>query len=399
MARLGRPPYWLIGFAVSTLVVLLGLDFGRFYVTPGPWFKAPEPLVDLMANWDGGFFVGITQRGYSYAPGEASAIHFFPLYPVLGWGLMKLTGWSSSLALVVLSHCCFAASLLLLGRYVSQRYGPEHQDACQATLLAASFVPAGIFFHMGYTESLFLLLVIAELSLIEHQAHPVLVAVVVGLATATRAVGVGLVLPLILYLARSAVRPRAFVGWCALCLPLACSGLIAYAAYCQWAFGDAFATVRDRATLWALRPLLPLPQKLWVLATLQPVRDIFSPPSPAFWGRYVIRAQAPFSLYVANPVYFVAALGLVVVGRWKEWLNGYETWAALGLLLIPYWTIGYEAQMVSMARYVVVIAPLYLVAGRLFAKFSPQVSVCILVLSGLFLAVYAALFARWYWMV
>ena len=55
--------------------------------------------------------------------------------------------------------------------------------------------------------------------------------------------------------------------------------------------------------------------------------------------------------------------------------------------------------MVSMARYVVVIAPLYQVAGRLFAKLPPVVGGCTLAVSGLFLAAYAALFARWYWLV
>ena len=64
------------------------------------------------------------------------------------------------------------------------------------------------------------------------------------------------------------------------------------------------------------------------------------------------------------------------MGCWKRWLNGYEIGAALGLLFIPYWTVGYESQMVSMARYVVVIAPLYLVAGRLLAKLPPLVGGC-----------------------
>jgi hypothetical protein len=381
------------------LVVLLGANFGRFYVTPGPWAKPSDSLIELLVNWDGGFFVGIVTRGYTYTPGEASPIHFFPFYPLLGWVLMQLTGWAPQTALVVLSHGCLAASLCLLGRYMERRYGPEHQGARNAALLTLSFVPAGIFFHMGYTESLFLLLLLAELQVIEQGRHPVLVALLVAMAIATRAVGVALLLPLLLYLARYAGRLKPFLGWCCLCLPLAGSGLLAYGAYCHCAFGDALATVRDRATLWALRPLLPWPEKLLTLMTLQPVWDIFLPSSPAFWGRYVIRAQFPFSLYVANPFYFVVALALVAGGWRKRWLNRYEASAALGLLLIPYWNGGYEAQMVSMARYVVVIAPLYLVAGRILGKLPPLVSGCTLGLSGMFLAVYAALFARWYWMV
>jgi hypothetical protein len=55
--------------------------------------------------------------------------------------------------------------------------------------------------------------------------------------------------------------------------------------------------------------------------------------------------------------------------------------------------------MVSMARYVVLIAPPDLVAGRLVAKLPPVVGGCGLALCGLLLAAYTALFARWYWMV
>jgi hypothetical protein len=299
----------------------------------------------------------------------------------------------------MVSHACFAAALYLLGRYINRRYGREQDGARAAAMLTLSFVPAGMFFHMCYTESLFLLLCIGVLYLIECRAHPVLPALVIGMAVATRAVGVGLLAPFLLYLAHYARRPRAFLGWCFLCLPVAFSGLLAYGAYCHWAFGDALATVRDRASFWAMRPLPALPEKLLALATFQPVWEIFMPASPAYWGRFVTRAFFPFSLYAANPIYFVAALALLALGRWQRWLNSYETLAALGLLLVPYWTLGYESQMVSMARYVVVVAPLYLVAGRLLAKLPPLVGGCALGLSGLMLAAYAALFARWYWTV
>jgi hypothetical protein len=394
-----RRLHWLIGFAASTLVVLLGVSFGRQFVIPGPWFKAREPFLESMVHWDGAYFLHIAEFGYSYKPGQPSAIHFFPLYPLLGRCAMKLTGWSSRVALIVVSHLCFAVSLYLLGRYINRRYGAQPDGVRAAAILALSFVPAGMFFHLCYTESLFLLLCIVELYLMECRAHPVLAALVVSLAAATRAVGIGLLAPLLLYLIHYARRPRAFLAWSCLCLPLALSSLIAYGVYCHWAFGDALATVRDRATLWKMRPLPALPEKLLALATLQPVWEIFLPSSPAFWGRYGLREQIPFSLYMANPFYFVAALALVALGCWRRWLNGYETWATLGLLLVPYWTIGYEGQMVSMARYVVVIPPLYLVGGQVLAKLPPLVGSWLLALSAMLLAAYAALFARWYWMV
>src|SRR5205085_1666832 len=63
-ARLGQRLHWLICFAGSTLVVLLGIDFGRQFVIPGPWFKAPEPFVESMVHWDGGYFYRIAELGY-----------------------------------------------------------------------------------------------------------------------------------------------------------------------------------------------------------------------------------------------------------------------------------------------------------------------------------------------
>ncbi|HLJ95617.1 MAG TPA: mannosyltransferase family protein [Gemmataceae bacterium] len=398
-ARRGLQLQWLICLAGSTVVVLLGVDFGRQFVIPGPWFKAPEPFVESMVHWDGGYFFRIAESGYTHTPGQPSRVHFFPLYPLIGSLVSKVTGWSVQLALVVVSHLFFAAALFLLGQYMDRRYGAEQHAERSAALLALSFVPAGMFFHMAYTESLFLLLCIVELYLIDCRVHPLFVALVAGLAIATRAVGVGLLAPLLLYLARYARRPKAFLGWCCLCLPLALSGVIVYGLYCQWAFGDAFATLRDRATLWAMRPLPALPEKVLALATLQPVWEIFVPSSSAYWRIFTSTAQIPFSLYVANPLYFVGALAAVVIGWWNRWLNRYEIGATLGLLFVPYWTLGHESQMVSMARYVVVIAPVYLVAGKLLAKLPPAVGGCLLGVSATLLAAYAAVFARWYWMV
>src|SRR5437867_950328 len=100
VARLGQRLPWLVCFTASTLVVLLGVDFGRLYLVPGPWSAAPQTFVGSMVNWDGGYFFQIAQSGYSYNPGRPSLIHFFPLYPLLGTAVMKATGLSSQPALL-----------------------------------------------------------------------------------------------------------------------------------------------------------------------------------------------------------------------------------------------------------------------------------------------------------
>jgi hypothetical protein len=89
----------------------------------------------------------------------------------------------------------------------------------------------------------------------------------------------------------------------------------------------------------------------------------------------------------------------MAVGWRNRWLNAEELLLTGGLLLIPYWLIGYEIQMVAMARYVSVIVPLYPVLGRLLARLPPSVQGGLLGVNAFLLGTYAALFAQKYWIV
>jgi hypothetical protein len=399
MATAMRRLDWLFCFLASSLVVCLGVIFGREFVSPPPLHNAPQRSFLLsFVNWDGNYYRDIAESGYSYDPNHQSTIHFFPLYPVVSRCVKLLTGVSTEAALVLTSHLCFGVALYLLACYADLRCSPNMFQVRMATLLAASFVPAGMFFHMAYSESLFFLLCVLALYLMGRNAPPVLVALAVGLATAARPVGVALIPALLVYVVRSSRERRTVVGTACLCLPLSASGLLLFMSYSQGRFGDALAFAHNTA-LWEMRPRLAFWEKSLYLGTFLPLWSIINPSSPAFFEHYTLLAQAPFSLYVANPLYILAAIALLAVGVRNRWLNVYETLTSLGLLLIPYWTLGYEGQMTGMARYVVVIVPLYLVLGRLLTRLPSALAACLLALSGFFLAAYAALFVRWYWFV
>jgi Mannosyltransferase (PIG-V) len=397
MTRLGERSDWLACYVASTLVVILGVVLGRECVKPtNVQDTSSEPFIHSFVHWDGWFYRDIASRGYSYTPGRMSTVHFFPLYPLLSRIPMIVGRLPVQLALVLTSNLCLLLALYLFGRYTDLRYGEGGAGVRTAVLLAVCFVPVGMFFRMAYTESLCLLLCVAFLYLLERQANPVILAAVVALATVTRAVGVALVPPLLVYLAHTAKNGRSLVGRTCLCLPLALGGLLAFVIYCGWAFGDPWAFARNRMALWAVRPVVPLEEKLLTLAALEPVWGFFTPESPASWRGPTIPGHLAFNLPLANSAYFAAALVLLVLGRWKGWLNGYETLTALGLLLVPYWMTAYETRMLGMARYVVVVAPLYLVLGQLLAKLSPVVGGGVVGLSSFLLGAYAALFAQWY---
>jgi hypothetical protein len=181
-------------------------------------------------------------------------------------------------------------------------------------------------------------------------------------------------------------------------LPLCCIGLLGFTAYCAWSFGEPFAYA-DNMKFWYMRPAPGLEEKLQGLATLEPLWSIFREGSPSYWERQTTLDKVAFSLYAANPVYFAVTVVLLVIGMWKRWLNAYESLAGWGLLFIPYWTTAMEVRLTGMARYTTVIIPAYLVLGRLLAMAGTEIRLGFFVLCASYLAIYAALFAQWYWFV
>jgi hypothetical protein len=265
-------------------------------------------------------------------------------------------------------------------------------------VLALAYVPAGLFFRVTYSESLFLLTCVATLYLIERRAPPLVVAAIVGLATATRPVGIALVPPFLLYLVQTSKDRRHLLLAAVVGLPLCRIGLLGFTAYCAWSFGEPFAYA-DNMKFWYMRPAPGLEEKLQGLATFEPVWSIFREGSPSYWERHTTLDKVAFSLYAANPVFFAVTVVLLVIGTWKRWLSAYESLAGWGLLFIPYWTTAVEVHMSGMARYTTVIIPAYLVLGRLLAMAGPEIRLGFFVLCASYLAIYAALFAQWFWFV
>jgi hypothetical protein len=169
--------------------------------------------------------------------------------------------------------------------------------------------------------------------------------------------------------------------------------------YCDWTFHDPIAFLRDRDDLWRLRRRLPPFQKLQLLLILEPIWGLFVPGSSAYWGRFLTPGQALFNTHLAGPFYFVLALILAVVGERLGRLNRYELVLILGLILVPYWITAYDSALVSMARYVSVIAPLYSLGGFLLARLPALFLAVATGVGAAFLTVFAALFGQGHWLI
>ncbi len=384
----------LLTYYLTSLIALAGVAFGGEFLQPAPHpLAGRRDLLATFANWDGEWYVRIAQGGYHYDPARASDVAFFPAFPLLGRWLAGLTGLRPDAALLIIAHVSLASTFVLLAAYCRQR-----RDAPDGlgtwTVLAFGLWPTTFFARMAYSESLFLLCVVAALFGMERRWPAVAIAVVCGLATATRSVGVCLLVPLALYIVRTSPHGRGRLLRLGL-LPLACWGLIAFMAYQQWQFGDALAFARTQE-YWRVRPAAPWTERLVDLLTLEPVRGVFDPAAPCSWQRPAAEVSPLFSLHLANPLYWLLALALLGVGIARRWLTAYEWTLALGLLAAPYLLRGHEMCMAGMGRFAAVAFPVYLVMGQVLARLPPGVAAGLLALSAFLLGAYAALFAAWY---
>lgn len=391
----GRWVYPALVFFATGLVVLTGVCLGHEFLPASrqvDHFRTPRPASPeaALANWDGRWYVQIARDGYSYTPHGMSAVSFFPTFPLAGRWAAQLSGLELELALALVSNVFFFLALVTV--YAHGR-ATQNPGAAYA-VLAMALVPTGFFFRMAYSDSLFVFL--AALALYGmRRGWPVLAcAAVVGLATATRPVGVALVPPLVLVawwrggsVTRRVVRVAAAVA-------VGVSGLVGYAAYQHVRFGDPLAFARSQSELRFRDPPPPVEHAI-ALLTLEPFRAVYETDGTGYWGNFDATLPWSLSLQFANPLYFAATAALVGFGVWRRWVGGLEAVFVAGVLLIPYVTRGYEMGMGSHARYAAVAFPVYLVVGRILAAVpflrGVLIPPCVVLLAG-----YSALFAGMY---
>jgi Gpi18-like mannosyltransferase len=213
----------LLAYALTSTAVLLGVMLARDYVKTSPHMKHhpvdQDPLLRGFVRWDGYFYREIVTAGYSYAPSRASSAAFFPLYPLLARALVRLTGAPAEVALLVVSHACLVGAFVVLAAYVRRRWPNGPPELGPAVLVAFGLWPWGYFFRMAYSESLFALLCLVVLYGIHRRWGVLPLGFVVGLATAARPVGVGLLLPLAVHLWHHSATARGFLGRLAVAAP------------------------------------------------------------------------------------------------------------------------------------------------------------------------------------
>lgn len=293
------------------------------------------PFIDMWVRWDARWYEMIATQGYSYTPGEQSAVAFFPLYPLLmragaALGLPPLVA-----GILVTVTCGFVG--LCLFRAWCLKLTQEH-----ATGIALSLVllwPFAFFLYGAvYSDALFFMLVVAAFLFLERRQ--IWLATLFGaLATLARPVAPALILGLLVRNVELRLKERRPLSATDLAPLLAASGLAAFMAFLAWNFGAPNAFVETQVG-WRQDPGLHVWLKL----------DFFR--SPEFWDK-------------APRAFLHAALSLACLGMaipaWRRLGKGYSVYI-VAIVGIPFLS---SAEFISLGRYALASFPSFLTLALL----------------------------------
>jgi hypothetical protein len=360
----------------SRAVIWLGAIFAFYWFEPnrnpraGTW---DSPLIhdlgsvtDIWARWDSVFFVRIAEHGY-----DSTSAAFYPLYPALVAALGRVFFGHYVIAGIVVSLAAAAGSFLLLHRIAEERLGA---GGAQRTVLYLAIFPTALFLQAVYSESLYLLLVLAAFVLAERGRFGA-AGLVVGLAILTRVTGVALLPALAVLAWRARDRRQAFAGL-ALAVPVAA----AYPLLLWQQVGDpwAFWNAQDR---WHRHLSVAGPLGgIWAALTH------WTPAHADFQHAIAVNAESLIALAVFVPLTIVA---------WRRFGAPYGLFAALSLAL----PLSYPSSrwpLLSLPRFGLVIFPLFLALAALTAG-RPRAHTALVACSSLLLGIAVVQWALWQW--
>ena len=350
-------------------VLLVYVTSRLFYLAAGALFARVVPVgsfqrvtsdvpfgtMNLWSHWDGEHYVALAAGGYLQPPDNVSPA-FFPLYPLLMRSFAELFGGPLSLGAlsvwgVLISLAAFPLALYFIYQ-IALTHHTEH--TARKTILTLCFFPTAFFFNAVYTESLFLALSAGCLWAVRVRKDMLMGCALAAFATATRNVGVFLVVPLALEWVKNVREYR----WEGVYLVVAPTGLAAYAAYLWVRFGNPSLFYSAQA-YWSRRPT-----HLSTLATDIPLeayeslRAILGPRPPANSVLEDVMGRLNVATDAYNLLFLLFAVALLLLGLR---VLPFSLSAYASLLIVPTVYFGKpETPLMAFPRYVLVAFPLFM---------------------------------------
>ncbi len=345
---------------LAILAELFTLAFGcfAFEVTSGQRLRSLHQVFDIWNWWDTGQYINIALHGYQKGGELRWTIVFFPLYP---W-LVRMTVLFVRDPLIgafIVSFFASIAAAIALARLVAIDY-PE--PVAYRSVWFMFIFPTAYFLHIGYTESLFLALVVCSFLAARHDRW--LLASILGAgASLTRMNGLILVPALgAEALHRLWIERRWESRW--LWLGLIPCGFGIYLLINYFVTGDPFTFARYERTQWS--------QGLgW------PWHEV----------RYMWNTARTFDVYMAQMIGVQVLLFLMIgllatVASFFTLRPSYSVWMAANWLLIASLTWNLSAP-----RYVLALFPMFILFARLARSrsFNAIITIWSLLLMGSFI--------------
>jgi hypothetical protein len=367
----GRIRHWLrassggfasvVGGALATRVAVLLVAYAAVLLVGNvrPGFRVSrDPLVDLPARYDAGWYVAIAQDGYAFQGrfDRQQTVAFFPAFPILMRAAGVVVGaegrgvpderregrllWAGTLVSIL----AFAWAMTYVVRVTRDAGGGD--SAVDAAALLSAY-PFAVFFSAPYSESVFLLASLAAFYYYRREQWIAAGAwgLLVGL---TRPNGCFLSIVLALLLVEqvraSGLRDRLAARLAAAAMPGA--GMLAYSAYIKHLTGEWFGWARV--------------QEAWGRS----YAGVDSVAGGATWAanQGLIRALTARPVDALNG----AALVFVLIMLWPVWRRLGPAWAALILVsVVPPLLAG---GLMSMGRITATIFPVFIALAMLLPK-------------------------------
>jgi len=350
------------------------------------WDAAIEPPGPLRywGHWDGAWYAGIATEGYDGFRSPASTA-FFPMLPIL-MRAGTFVGGDPVLWGVFVSLAATLPAMYFLYRIAEHWKG---EGVARAATLAFAFFPTAYYLNAAYTEALFLLFTTGCIWAARVRRDLLLAGLFGALATATRNVGVLLLVPL----AYELLRHRRELGWRGVFgLGLVPIGIAGYTLFLWGRFGDPFVSARQQGDYWGrtlTNPVATL-DSAWQAAGAG-LRYVLQPAS-----LLLERSPGP-SLAASNTLNFAFfVLSLVLIGIGFAVLPPGLSLYAFVAVAVPILTPQPNFPLMSLPRFMLAAFPLFLVLG--YVLHSRRAALYgWLVPSGLLGVVLAAMFVTWRW--
>jgi Gpi18-like mannosyltransferase len=329
----------------------------------------PADIFQIWNKWDTPHYLDIATQGYVNVGESRLLIVFFPLYPLLIHTLSWITQ-SHIISALIISNLAYGGCIYFLYRLSNLDFDTTHS---YWVILFLSCFPTAYFLHIGYTESLFLLLTIFSFYMARKE-HWLIASLLAALACTTRITGLILIPALFIeFLMQFKAHPipSNFIkkSIFLLIIPL---GFLIYLGINESVYDNPFHFLIYQKEHWHQNLTWP-----WI-GLIGSFKEIFT--------HTISRV-----LTVGLPNFIFSILGFILscIALWKLRLS-YGVYA-MGLWIMSNST-GFA---LSVPRYTLSIFPLFLVLPLLIR--SPLLKILLLALFLLIHSIYAGLFILGMW--